>query len=257
MHGVKSPIMRIFIPMSIHLGSVLSSFVKIKDNDRIRSPLIRADVDDMINISDFVAFRLMMALIGSLFGLIICDSTNLLEISCFGLLGYSFPGIHLRNIAADRKKSIEAELPYLLDMLTLSVEAGMDFVQAIIRIKDRMRVGPMKDELARFDIAVKGGLRRAEALSMISNRLEIPSITSFVSVLVQADRFGTGVGLVLRAQSRRLRSERLVRAEEMGAKASQKILLPLVFFIMPTTFIVIFGPIAIRFMTGGLGALFS
>jgi len=104
--------------------------------------------------------------------------------------------------------------------------------------------------------ALKLGSSRAEALRRMGARVGVPFLRSLAATLVQADRLGASIGPVLRAHAERARDERLARAERAGMYAAQKALVPLVFCIMPVTFIVIFGPLVARFLTGGLNALF-
>ena len=115
---------------------------------------------------------------------------------------------------------------------------------------ERRRFGPLRDELTTVLNDIRLGTSRAEALKAFAARVEVPEVSSFVSVLVQADALGASIGPVLQAQAERMRTERFQRAEREGAKASQKILFPLVLFIFPSVLIVIIGPVVLNFIYG-------
>lgn len=161
----------------------------------------------------------------------------------------------LRKRAARRRQAIELALPGALDWLTLSVEAGEGFLQALGRISAALPAGPLKDELCRFHADLRTGMSRRAALAALARRAGVPSLSSVVALLIQADALGTSIGPVLRVSSQRLRAERLARAERRGVAAAQKALVPLVLCIMPATFIVVFGPLVARLLTGGIEAL--
>ncbi len=165
-------------------------------------------------------------------------------------------GIYLpRAIAkvekSNREISVRADLPFFADLLSLSTEAGLDFISAIQRIVDKAEDSVLAEELGNVLRDIKLGSSRADALKGMSYRLEIPEITSFVAVLVDADATGASISQVLRDQSVQIRLERFVRAEKAGARASQVILLPMMLFIMPAVFLVIFGPMILQFVYGG------
>jgi tight adherence protein C len=130
----------------------------------------------------------------------------------------------------------------------LSVEAGLDFLAAIQRLVERSSPGPLRDEMATVLNDVRLGTPRAQSLKQLGNRVPVPEVTSFVSVLVQADMLGASIGPVLQSQAERMRIERFQRAEKEGAKATQKILIPLVFFIFPAVLIVIIGPVILQYL---------
>lgn len=167
---------------------------------------------------------------------------------------YCIPFFHWLN-RRKRRDAMIASLPLLLDWLTLSVEAGLDVVAAFERILTHASFGPLGEEVHRALQEVQWGSRLGEAWQHLAERTKIPAIISFASALANADRLGTPLGPMLRAHADQLRADRFARAERAGIVASQKLLIPLVFFIMPATFVVIFAPIAIRWLTGGMEAL--
>ena len=137
-------------------------------------------------------------------------------------------------------------------MLALSVEAGLDFVAAVNKVVRKSRPGPLVHELGLVINEMRLGATRSDAFRNMAFRCDVRELSSFVSILVQADKLGVSIGKVLRAQSDKMRTERFQKAERMGAVASQKLLFPLILCIMPAIFIVFFGPLIVRFVTGTL-----
>jgi tight adherence protein C len=147
----------------------------------------------------------------------------------------------LRQKGAERTKTIQHELPDSLDLLTISVEAGLGFNAAVSQVA-RNTTGPLADELSRVLQEMQIGLSRSQALRALAERSALPELKEFVTAMVQADSFGIPIGKVLRVQSVEMRVKRRQRAEEMAQKVPVKILMPLIFFILPTLFIVVLGP---------------
>ncbi|MBN1283556.1 MAG: type II secretion system F family protein [Proteobacteria bacterium] len=172
-----------------------------------------------------------------------------------GALCFAIVMARLRSLARARREAVERELPFALDLITLSVEAGLDLAQAVSRVSSRTG-GIVSRELAEADAAMRMGVRRQDAIRRMADSLAVPSLSALAALLAQSERLGAGVAPVLRAASERLRDERFARAEKRGAIASQKMLLPLVAFIMPATFVIVFGPIFVRAAMGGAEALF-
>lgn len=176
---------------------------------------------------------------------------------CVGvMLGYGLVVGQLLLRARARCAEIERALPTTMDMLTLSVEAGLDFGQAISRIASASKANALTRELERLIAELKLGVARSDALARMARRIRVPSFKALVSTLIQADRFGAPIGPTLRAHAERVRGERMMRAEKAGAMAAQKALIPLIVCIMPVTFIVIFGPLVAQYLTGGFDQLF-
>jgi tight adherence protein C len=159
------------------------------------------------------------------------------------LAGAGYPLLWLRDRVRARHRAIARALPYGLDLLTLSVEAGLDFPAALAKVVDKGRSGPLADELSVVLKELRLGKTREEALRNLARRVDLPALTSFVQALVHADRMGTPLGKVLRILSTQLRIERSQRAEKLANEAPVKLLLPLVLFIFPTLFLMLFGPL--------------
>ena len=166
-------------------------------------------------------------------------------------IGWMFPTIYATNEKKKREISVRADLPFFADLLALSTEAGLDFISAIQRIVDKAEGSVFGEELGIVLKDIKLGASRSDALKGMANRIDLMEITSFVAVLVDADATGASIAQVLKDQSVQIRLERFVRAEKAGARASQLMLVPLVLFILPAVFIVVFGPMVVNFFGGG------
>jgi tight adherence protein C len=151
----------------------------------------------------------------------------------------------LRSRVASRQKTIARELPDMLDMLTISVEAGMGFDSALAKLVKNSR-GPLAEEFGRVLQEVQAGASRKEGLRHLAERIDVPELRSFVASIVQADMFGVSIASVLRTQATELRLRRRQRAEEDAQRAPVKMVFPLIFCILPATMIVILGPAVVR-----------
>lgn len=160
---------------------------------------------------------------------------------------YFLADILLYNAAEKRQLVIERSLPDTLDQMTISVEAGLAFEAAIVRA-GRSGDGPLNRELTRAMQDVQAGMSRSEALKRLLDRTEVEDLRHFVLAVVQAESYGVPVSRVLRVQSAEMRVKRRQRAEEAAMKLPVKILFPLIMFILPTLFIVLLGPAAIRIL---------
>lgn len=168
------------------------------------------------------------------------------------LVGWMTAVLWFRSLIRERQTKIMRNLPYELDLLTLAVEAGLDFVGGLQKVVEKGRGGPLTDELQLVLRSIRLGRTRTEALTEMADRVQVPAVRSWVRTLVQADRMGTPLGRVLRLQAERLRQRRSQEAERRANEAPVKMLFPLVFFIFPTVFLILFGPIVFRLFFVGL-----
>ncbi len=198
------------------------------------------------------------AVAGLLLGLLLGKGV-LSTLVCAGLVaavGYFGPNFYLYQKGYDRTQKLQRELPDALDLLSISVEAGLGFDAALSQVA-RNTDGPLADEFARVLQEMQIGLGRSHALRALGERSTLADLRSFCSAMVQADAFGIPVGQVLRVQSNEIRTKRRQRAEEAAQKIPVKIMVPLVLFILPALFVAILGPAIIRMLGvfGGGGAL--
>ena len=166
------------------------------------------------------------------------------------MLFWVVPSIWLRGAVNRRHSSIQKSLPFVLDLLTLSVEAGMDFISALQRNCRLRRLDPLNEELLRMTKEIQVGSSRRDALRNMADRVRQPDLKSVAFALIQADELGVSIGAMLRIQSEQLRSRRFDRAERKAAEAPVKMLGPLMLCIFPAVFIILLGPIVRQAMKG-------
>ncbi len=180
---------------------------------------------------------LLLALLGRSFPVLVGFAVGLLH-----------PFLWLKKRVSRRRSEIRTLMPYTLDLLTLSVEAGLDFTAALARMLPKLEGSALADEFGELLRQVRLGKGRSEALRDMANRVGMAEMTTFTSSLVQAEELGADLGPVLRMVSDQMRNERSNRAEKKAMEAPVKILFPLIAFIFPTVFIVLFAPIGINYL---------
>lgn len=167
-------------------------------------------------------------------------------------LGGALPRLWLRDRVRERRRLLLRQLPSLLDLLTVGLEAGCSASSALSLACDRLPTGPLQTELDRVLRDVRAGRGSAEALQAMAARLRIPAVAHMVSALVVGTRQGSNLGALLRAQAAQRRQERFVRAERAALQAPVKLLLPLAVCIFPGTFAILFFPVAVRLLGEGV-----
>jgi tight adherence protein C len=207
---------------------------------------------DWLGIKAIVA-AIVAAIMFILFGLLQGNFIAGIALGVVGLgIGYILPEFWLSGRVKKRQKAILLQIPDALDLLTISVRAGLGFDAALGKVVEKMK-GPLIDEFRRALAEVRVGKVRREALRDIIPRTEVAPLTNFVGAIIQAEQLGVSISKVLQVQSEQLRIERRQRAEEQAAKAPIKMLFPLVGCIFPALFIVILGP-AVILIVGNIGA---
>lgn len=160
--------------------------------------------------------------------------------------GYYYPMLALNREAATRRNTILKQLPTTLDLLTICVEAGLSLQAGMFKVVEKTRPSPLRDEIDQVLREIQLGRPRAEALKDMAKRINLKEVNSVVLSMVQAEAMGTSVAKSLRVQSEIARENRWLRAQEAAYQAPVKLSFPLVFFIFPTIFIVIFGPVGLE-----------
>ncbi len=169
-----------------------------------------------------------------------------------GLLGYAYPMIWLRDQGLRRQRGIARQFPALLELLGLSVRAGLSFSAALPQCTAQLEAGPLRDEMHRITREIRTGTSRNEALERMAERIDLNAVHGFVAAIVQADETGAAISQTLSDQAAQRRRERFAAAEKKANEAPVKMLLPLVGLLFPVTFLIIGFPIALQFMEGGL-----
>lgn len=235
------------------LGTINRRFMWPGFETKMRRKLIKAGDPQGYAPEDIIALQEIGFIGGLLFGLLLVNSIgeNLAYSLIVALIGMFYPLIWVNDQVKKRHLQITRALPYNLDLLTLSVEAGLDFTAALGKVVEKGKGGPLRDEFQLVLKQLKMGKTREEALKSLIVRVDLPSLSTFVTALIQADKMGTSIGKVLRIQSTQLRIERTQRAEKLANEAPVKMLFPLIACIFPTVFMVLFGPIVFALMFGG------
>jgi tight adherence protein C len=209
----------------------------------------------LMSAEQFYAVRIFGAVATPLVGLILLAGIEAEDYSLLPLLaagGYFFPLVWLRDVRERRRKDVLKSLPVYLDFITMAVEAGLNLNGALNQAMGKGPPGPLRNELYMVVRDLRAGVPRADALRRMEKRLEMDEITSFVGTVIQAEKMGARLGAALRVQATQRRTERFQRAEKLAMEAPVKLILPLVMFIFPVTFIVLAFPIAMKFMLEGM-----
>lgn len=224
---------------------------------KIRKHIKTSGLSAELNEDEFIGLQILWGVMFPLF-MIVMNFALELRLNYLWILllipaGLYLPIMHAKAMKKERELNIRTNLPFYIDLLALSVEAGLDFFAAIQKLVDKADGQPsvLAQELSIVLKDVKIGSSKAQALKEMGERIDMSEMTSFVAVLIDSEASGAPISQVLKDQSIQMRLERFVRAEKAGARASQAILLPLMLFIVPAVFIMVFGPVAISFVSGG------
>lgn len=226
------------------LGNITPGSIKKKYEQMI----MQAGVGKKFTTSSILSIQVMLAIVmGSLlylvFRLLIGEGNILLSV-LFGALGFFLPYVRLNSTAQIRQKKVQSALPDLLDLLYISVEAGLGFDTALKKSAEKMP-GPLSDEIKKALEDIAKGRDRQDALKGIIRRTGVDDINTFITAVIQSEILGTNIATMLRTQSTVMRQKRRQRAEEAAMKIPIKMLFPLVFFMFPALFVVILGPAVI------------
>lgn len=222
---------------------------------RIESKLERAGYPGGLRGADWVGVKLLALIAFSvgffLLGLLLTQAFSMAFLFALfgGAVGFIGPEFWLGRKVRGRAEAMVLQLPDALDLLTISVEAGLGFDAALAKVVEKME-GPLVDEFRQALAEVRMGRARRDALRDVADRADAQPVTNFIGAIVQAEQLGVPIAKVLQIQSNQLRIERRQRAEEAAAKAPVKMLFPMVGCIFPTIFIVILGPAVITVMRG-------
>lgn len=249
------PILRMTWPIITFLEYHFASRMPSAWLEKTHKRLQETGVGYILTAEQFYAVRIfstIAALILTLFCMKALDGFSLETLLIVTLLGNFYPQLWLRDVRARREKEILKALPVYLDFITLAVEAGLNLTGAIKQAMDKGPPGALRNEFQMITRDLRAGVPRADALRRMENRLNMKAITSFVGTVIQAEKMGASVGAALRVQSQQRRTERFQRAEKLAMEAPVKLILPLIAFIFPVTFIVLAYPIVVKFMQEGM-----
>jgi tight adherence protein C len=240
-------------PLAGRLSGAVARFTSSSFSERTEKRLAQAGNPGDMKVADWLGIKAIGTGVGAgvlfiVFGILGKSLTQGLFLGLVGAgIGYVGPEFWLGRRVRGRQKAILLQIPDALDLLTISVRAGLGFDAALGKVVEKMK-GPLVDEFRRALAEVRVGKARREALRDIVPRTEVQPLTNFIGAIIQAEQLGVSISKVLQVQSEQLRIERRQRAEEQAAKAPIKMLFPLVGCIFPSLFVVILGPAIILIM---------
>ena len=246
-------IFRLLLPLTPNVKGLMLSPRFEKLRKKTDGMIVTAGFEGLLEGWELLALKLVLPLcLGPLWCLIlyqVCGVSEFLSrlFPALTLLGvvffYIYPVMWLRSAVKLRQHQILRAMPFVLDLLTLSVEAGLDFMSAVQRATEREKLDALSEELLRMVREIQVGTTRKNALKAMSERVDLPDMRALVNALVQADELGVAVGSILRIQSDQIRVRRFERAEKLANEAPTKLLVPLMVFIFPAVFIILLGPL--------------
>lgn len=240
---------RAFLPAFQRIGSLGMRLTPAAWAQRTRTRLVRAAWFPVIDETSWAAVRALALAAAALVYFLLAPYTDgtqrlLLAIIC-GLAGWAGPDQLLNRRAAERVRAIERDLPDIIDLLVISIEAGLGFEAALDRVVQHVP-GELSDEFGRMLQETRVGVSRHEAMRALAARTDVDDLNSFILAMNQADTFGVSIGRMLRVQADEMRTRRRQRAQEKAFAAPVKMVFPLILCIFPSIFVILLGPAAIN-----------
>lgn len=222
--------------------------------EKYRRTLAAAGLTNVLTPEDFFAFKLFL-IIGFPIIFVVLRAYleadwNLTLIPVIAVVGFFYPDVWIKGKIEQRQKLIIMNMPFCIDMLALSVEAGLDFVAAMAKVNEKAKPNPLTEE---FEIVIKEiriGASRAEALRNLAWRVDLIQISSFAATLIAADSVGASIGPILKALALEIRQKKSAEVEKAGATAATKILFPMMFLIIPSVLLIVFAPVVLEMVSG-------
>lgn len=242
---------RVVRPVLERIALSLGKAIPAKKRISLQRKLLAAGNPLDLSPNEFMVIQYALTLLLPVIGIVVVlplgwsPAGMVAVVALGGTIGFLLPEYYLKAKSAARQEEIQDTLPDVLDLLTVSVEAGLGFDAAMVKVVEKIK-GVLSQECARMLQEVKMGKPRRDALKDLGVRTGVEDVQSFVGAVIQADQLGVSIGNVLRVQSEQMRQKRRQRAEQKAMKAPVKMLIPLIIFIFPTIFIVVLGPAAIQ-----------
>ena len=251
-------VFRMLLPFVPNLAGFVSRPGFARARQAADEMIVAAGMEGLLSGTEFVALKFLVPLtcgtawtaLVLLLGALMPDSPFAGNGIVFGMAGfllfYAYPLMWLRSTLKRRHLAIMRALPFVLDLLTLSVEAGMDFMGALQRNCERRKLDPLNEELIRMTREIQVGTPRRIALRNMADRVRQPDLKGVAHALIQADELGVSIGSILRIQSDQLRGRRFDRAEKLANEAPVKMLGPLLLCIFPAVLVILLMPILMQ-----------
>lgn len=236
--------------------------MRVGQRDVLQTRLNAAGMSYAITPSEFITTR-RVALAGGVLVLAYVNHfldltrTQLVFAALIMPLAYFYPDIWLRDVTKRRQNLISKQFPFFLELLVLSMRAGLNFSSAISHSVERMAGGPVREEFGRVLRETRTGMTRSTSLAGMAKRVDMPPVTNFVAVVNQAEEVGGELSHVLAVQATQRRKERFLRAEKLANQAPVKMLFPLIAFLFPITMIIVMFPIVIKARDSGVMSFFG
>lgn len=251
---LSSPLFQRFIrPILAGLAGVFARYVPAAREEILEKRLIEAGRPFNLSPREFMVIKYMLAGLSAFALKTLWQFTGQTTVQSAvmavagGAFGWLLPDAGINSKIRRRKEQVEKQLPDILDLITVCVEAGLGFDAALMKVTEKYK-GVLAEELSLVLQEVRMGKPRREALREMAERLAVDDLSNFVGSIIMAEQLGIGIGKVLRLQSKESRQKRRQRVEEMAMKAPVKMLIPMVMFIFPAVFIVLLGPAVIQIM---------
>lgn len=245
----RSFLERTILPAATRIGSFTMRFTPQAWADRTRRRLVQAGWYPAIDEVSWAAIRIVALVVATILYFVFARYTmgtqQLILLFLFLLAGVLGPDQVLNRRVDDRVKVIERDLPDIIDLLVISIEAGLGFEAALDRVV-RHVPGELSDEFARMLQETRVGVSRNDAMRALAERTDVDDLNSFVLAMNQADTFGVSIGRMLRVQSDEMRVRRRQRAQEKAFAAPVKMVFPLILCIFPSIFVILLGPAALN-----------
>ena len=252
----KVPLIQFSRPL-VH-NFTLSHVKRVKSQryrKKVAKKILTAGLSRELNVEEFIGLQILWGIafpiLFFIFNTILSLGFPLIMVLVMSVVGFYFPHAYCNSQKKKRYLSIISDLPFFVDVLALSTEAGLDFMGSIQKIVEKAPQGSvLAEELYKIIKDTRLGMSRQEALTEMDKRVDIAELTSVIAVIKDSEETGASIASALKAKSVQMRFERFAKAEEEGGKASQKILLPMMIFIIPAVFIIVFAPAAFQFLGG-------
>lgn len=255
--AIQSPLLKIAMGMARAFQPLHQNALETPKGKQVERWLRQAGRPLGLTVPQLLALRYVGAILGAVIGFFFSSEAageaSLTYIAPMAIFGFFYPTMRVKTTIKERRQAIFRDLPYVLDLITLSTEAGQDLTSALRTVIEQGPPGPLLEELRATQQEIQLGKTRADALRSMAERVDLPELSSLVFALIQAEQLGASVSAVLRIMAEEMRVKRWTLADEAAGKVPVKLMAPLVVCIFPASFIVLFVPIYIRNqMVGGL-----
>lgn len=254
--------LRVLRPAMRWYSTAVESSLTAQRREVLQTQLDAAGAAYLISPAEFIVIRRVVAVLGatiSMAAIVLFELRDPVHVTiaiALMPLAFLYPDLRLREVTKRRQARFEKEFPFFLDVLVLTMKAGLNFTSALEQAASSLANGPVKQEFSRYLRESRAGLARRIAMDRLAARVMLPSVSNFVAAVAQAEQTGGSLGEVLADQARQRRQERFLRAEKLANQAPVKMLFPLIALLFPTTFIIIGFPIVIQLLQAGVFNLF-